>query len=153
MTDLMRKLQAELNELFGAKDKEEAAPVKKNKTSKAIEAEDDDGEEEIVVPKKSKKAEPEEETEEEEEAPKKKKDKITMVHIKAKLKDVLDAKGREAAVGLLEKFDAEKVGDIDEDNYSEFMFEAARALAKVSKDSNISKKKPKVEEEEESDDE
>lgn len=45
---------------------------------------------------------------------------LTADDVKAKLKAVLDGKGRKAALAILEKFDAEKVGDLEEDQYEKF---------------------------------
>lgn len=159
MTDLLKKLHAELNALFYSGEeeaKDEAPKVVKNRKAKDIE-EDEDEDEVTPVKTKAKASKPpveeDEDEVEEEEAPKPKKGKATLVQVKAKLKEVLDEKGRDAAVALLEKFDgAEKVGDIDEENYGEFLFQAQRALEKKAKDSNIKKKAVKTEDEDDLDD-
>jgi hypothetical protein len=79
------------------------------------------------------------EIEEEEVKPKVKKNSkvATLAQVKAKLKEVLDTKGRPAAVKVLEAFDAEKVGDLDEEEYQNVIEECERSLKK---------KAPKVEE-------
>lgn len=130
MTDLLKKLHAELTALFnGDDDKEEAPPKKKAKP--VVEEEDEDEVTEKVVKKKAKVEEPEDaDDDEDEEAPKKKKGKATIVQVKAKLKELLDAKGRDAAVKVLEAFDAEKVGDIDEDSFEDFITSAQKVIDK-----------------------
>lgn len=108
MTDLLKKLHAELAALFQQEnEKEEVVPGKKK--SKVAEVEEDDEVDDVT------------EDAEEEEAPKKKKSKATLVQVKAKLKELLDEKGRKAAVKVLEAYDAEKVGDIDEDQFQDFI--------------------------------
>jgi hypothetical protein len=142
MTDLLKKLHAELEALFSAED--EAPPKKK----KVVEEDEDEDEitEKVVKNKKAKDIEEEVDEDEDDETPKKK-GKPTMAQVKAKLKEVLDTKGRDAAVALLEKFEAEKIGEIDEENWGEFLFQAQRVIEKKGKDSNI-KKKVKTEDEE-----
>lgn len=145
MTDLLKKLHAELGALFSQED--ETPVVTKNRKAKDIE-EDDEVETPVKAKgKPTKPAEDEDEVEadDEDEAPKPKKGKATMVQVKAKLKEVLEAKGRDAAVALLKSFDgAEKVGELEEESYGEFLFQTERVLSKKAKDSNI-KKKAKVE--------
>ncbi len=48
--------------------------------------------------------------------------------VKEKLKAVLDKKGRKAALAILEKFDAEKIGDLEEDQYADFVKACEKAL-------------------------
>ena len=45
---------------------------------------------------------------------------IDLAGVKTKLKAVLDKKGRKTAMAILEKFDAEKVGDLEEDQFEKF---------------------------------
>ena len=135
MTDLLKKLHAELDAFFGQKDAVEV--VKKKK----VEEPEDDEEEETPPPKKKKVVEPEDDEDEEEEAPKKK-SKATLVQVKAKLKELLDLKGRDAAVKVMEAFNAEKVGDIDEDDFADFITAAQKVIDKGPS------KKSKVEDEE-----
>lgn len=148
MTDLLKKLHAELGALFSQED--ETPVVTKNRKAKDIEEDDDEVETPVKAKgKPTKPAEDEDEDEveadDEDEAPKPKKGKATMVQVKAKLKEVLEAKGRDAAVALLKSFDgAEKVGELEEESYGEFLFQTERVLSKKAKDSNI-KKKAKVE--------
>jgi hypothetical protein len=53
---------------------------------------------------------------------------VTMDEAKAKLKEVLDTKGRKKALSILEDFEAEKVGDIDEENLGKFVKACDKAL-------------------------
>lgn len=151
MTDLLKKLHAELTALFNGEE-EDTPPKKKAKAVVEEDEDEDEVTEKVVKNRKSKDIEEDEDDEEEEAAPKKK-GKPTMVQVKAKLKEVLDSKGRDAAVALLEKFEAEKVGEIDEESWGEFLFQAQRIIEKKGKDSNIKKKTVKTEDEDDSDDE
>jgi hypothetical protein len=77
-----------------------------------------------------------EDEDEEEEKPKKKVTKgPTLAQVKEALKSVLDNGGRKAAVKVLEAHDAEKVGDLEEESYAEFIADCKKAAkAKAAKD-------------------
>lgn len=59
---------------------------------------------------------------------------VTLDAVKAKLKAVLDGKGRKTAVGILETFDASKVGDLEEGQFSDFIKACDEALSGESDD-------------------
>lgn len=115
--------------LKGTNDK---APEKKK--TKVVEEVDDVDEEEAVPAKKTKAAkEEDDDTDEEEETTPAKKSKSkgpTLAQVKLKLKEVLDKKGRPAAVQLLDAYNAEKVGDLEEEQYADFIFAAQKVLDK-----------------------
>jgi hypothetical protein len=52
----------------------------------------------------------------------------TLDDVKGKLKEVLDEKGRGVAVSILETFDAAKVGDLEEEQFPDFMQACKEAL-------------------------
>jgi hypothetical protein len=54
---------------------------------------------------------------------------LTQEQIKTKLKTVLEKKGRSTAMAILEEFDAEKIGEIDKDQYTAFSKACDKALA------------------------
>ena len=54
---------------------------------------------------------------------------VTQDEIKIKLKSVLEKKGRSTALAILEEFDAEKIGEIDKDQYAAFAKACDKALA------------------------
>lgn len=54
---------------------------------------------------------------------------LTQDQIKTKLKAVLEKKGRSTAMAILEEFDAEKIGEIDKDQYAAFSKACDKALA------------------------
>ena len=62
---------------------------------------------------------------------------VTVVDVKAKLKSVLDSKGRKTAIRLLADFDAEKVGDLPEAEYASFMEACNVALATENDDLDL----------------
>jgi hypothetical protein len=53
----------------------------------------------------------------------------TQDSIKIKLKSVLEKKGRSTAMAILEEFDAEKIGEIEKDQYVAFAKACDKALA------------------------
>lgn len=53
---------------------------------------------------------------------------LSAAEVKEKLKAVLDKKGRKVALALLEKFDAEKIGDLEEGQYAKFAEACDKAL-------------------------
>jgi hypothetical protein len=122
MTDLLKKLHDELAEFFGAKGTEEV-----KKKSKPVVEEDDEEEEK---PKRKVVVEDEDDDDEDEAPVKKKKVKATLVQVKAKLRELLDEKGKDATLKVMEAFDAEKVGEIDEDQYDDFIVAAQKVLDK-----------------------
>lgn len=141
MSELLKQLHLELTDLLGLNAKE-PVPPKKGRPVKEEEDEDDE-----PVKKKSKddddgfeerhksaaKQHKEEAEDDDEPAPTTKKGKIILAHVKAKLKEVLDSKGRDIAVGILEEYDAEKVGDVDEDQFKAFIASCDTALTKKTK--------------------
>lgn len=57
------------------------------------------------------------------------KEEYTPEQIKIKLKSVLEKKGRSTAMSILEEFDAEKIGEVDKDQYVAFIKACDKALA------------------------
>lgn len=97
--------------------------AKPSKTAKPEESEDEEDEEEdeapASAPDKTKRTR----------SPNKSKGKtLTAAEVKDKLKAVLDKKGRKTALALLEKFDAEKIGDLEESQYAKFAEACDKAL-------------------------
>jgi hypothetical protein len=130
---LLKDLYEELREVLGYNDKEDV-PKKK----KAVELEDEEDE----TPVKKKKVV----EEEEDEAPKKSKSKApTLADVKLKVKEVLTAKGKDAAITLLEAYEAEKIGDLEEEQYADFIVAADMVLKK----GPSTKKKPSLDLDEE----
>lgn len=153
MTDILKKLHAELNEFFSTKGTD-APPRKK---SKIAEAEEVDEITEDEVPQKRSKLEEDddedeapkkkgrtivEEDQEEDEIPKKKKGKTTLVQVKSKVRELLESYGRKeeqmtlarkAAVKILKDFDVETVGQLNEDQYDDFIFACQRQLERSNK--------------------
>ena len=95
--------------------------AKPSKTKPADEDEDDKDDEPAPAPKKRTRT------------PNKAKT-LTAADIKTKLKAVLDGKGRKVALAILAKFDAEKVGDIEEDQFEKFAAACDKAVGGDSDD-------------------
>jgi hypothetical protein len=91
--------------------------AKPSKTKPADEDEDEDDKDEAPAPATRKRTR----------TPNKAKT-LTAADIKGKLKAVLDGKGRKVALAILAKFDAEKVGDIEEDQFEKFAAACDKAV-------------------------
>ena len=98
--------------------------AKPSKTKPADEDEDDDDKDDEPAPTAAKKRT---------RTPNKPKT-LTAADIKTKLKAVLDGKGRKVALAILAKFDAEKVGDIEEDQFEKFAAACDKAVGGDSDD-------------------
>jgi len=98
-----------------------AAGTKAKVTAVAAEEDADEGEEDAPKKKRTR-------------TPDKKPKAATLETVKAKLKKVLDDVGRKDAVALLKKFKAEKVGDLEEEQYEDFVKACDAALAAAADD-------------------
>jgi hypothetical protein len=103
MSEFLKKLHEELSEILGYNEKE-PAPTKSKKV-----VEDDEEETTPVKTKKNAKV-------------------YTMEQVKKKAREVLEKKGVKVAKGILEQFGAEKVGDLDEDDFEAVIDACDKAL-------------------------